>query len=119
MENAGKKREMGNKAHEAIPGNPSTATSSKKKLNDRSKGQSLELLSEADWKHWIEEGYVILKGAIPLSRARKTADLIWAFEEKDPSDPTTWYAPPTGGNADEGTGGDRNGRALQPSVLMG
>ena len=94
MENAGKKWEMGNKAHEAIPGNPSTATSSKKKLNDRSNGQSLELLSEADWKHWIEEGYVILKGAVPVSRARKTAAFIWEFEEKDPSDPTTWYAPP-------------------------
>ena len=32
--------EMANKAHEEIPGNPSTATSSKQKLNDRSNGQA-------------------------------------------------------------------------------
>lgn len=32
------KEEMANKAHEEIPGNPSTATSSKQKLNDRSNG---------------------------------------------------------------------------------
>ena len=87
---------MGNKAHEAIPGNPATATSSRKKLNKifASKGQPLELLSEADWKHWIEEGYVILKGAIPLSRARRTADLIRSFEGVTQQSEQPGAAPP-------------------------
>ena len=43
------KLEMANKAHEEIPGNPSTATSSKIKLNDRSNGKPLRVLSEEDW----------------------------------------------------------------------
>lgn len=86
--------EMANKAHEAIPGNPSTATSSKKKLNDRSGGQPLQFLSEADWKHWTEKGYVIVKKAIPKNQALKTAEFLWEFEAKDPDDPATWYTPP-------------------------
>ncbi len=40
--------EMANKAHKDIPGNPSTATSSKIKLNDRSNGKPLRVLSEED-----------------------------------------------------------------------
>jgi ectoine hydroxylase-related dioxygenase (phytanoyl-CoA dioxygenase family) len=88
------KVEMGNKAHDEIPGNPSTATSSKMKLNDRSNGQPLRVLSEADWAFWIENGYIVIKNAIPKEQAQKTADFLWEFDEKDPNDPNTWYAPP-------------------------
>lgn len=86
--------EMANKNHEDIPGNPSTATSSKQKLNDRSNGKPLKVLSEADWKFWIENGYVVIKNAVPKEQAQKTADFLWEFEEKDPNDAETWYAPP-------------------------
>ncbi len=86
--------EMANKNHEDIPGNPSTATSSKQKLNNRSNGKPLKVLSEADWDFWIENGYVIIKNAISRDQARKTADFLWEFEEKDPNDAETWYAPP-------------------------
>lgn len=88
------KIEMGNKAHEAIPGNPSTATSSKQQLNDRSGGAPLRVLTEADWKFWVENGYIVIKQAVPKAQARATADFLWEFEEKDPADPSTWYAPP-------------------------
>ncbi|MDX1315834.1 MAG: phytanoyl-CoA dioxygenase family protein, partial [Eudoraea sp.] len=88
------KLEMANKAHEEIPGNPSTATSSKKKLNDRSNGIPLRVLSEEDWKFWIHNGYIVIKNAIPREQARATADFLWEFDEKDPNDPETWYAPP-------------------------
>lgn len=88
------KMKMANKAHEEIPGNPSTATSSKQKLNDRSNGAPLRVLSEDDWKFWIENGYVVIKGAIPREQARATADFLWEFEEKDPNDPSTWYTAP-------------------------
>ena len=88
------KTSMPNKAHAEIPGNPSTATSSKIKLNDRSNGRPLRILSEDDWAFWKHNGYVVVKKAIPVAQAKLTADFIWEFDEKDPADPTTWYAPP-------------------------
>lgn len=81
-------------AHKDIPGNPSTATSSKLKLNDRSNGEPLRVLSEEDWAFWKENGYIVIKQAVPKEHADRLARFIWAFEEKDPTDPTTWYAPP-------------------------
>ena len=89
-----KKGEMANKGHGDIPGNPSTATSSTKKLNDRSNGVPLRVLSEEDWEFWQYNGYIVIKQAVPKSQARKTADFLWEFDEKNPDDPETWYAPP-------------------------
>ena len=83
-----------NNAHTDIPGNPSTATSSKKKLNDRSNGQPLRVLSEEQWKFWIENGYIVIKQAVPKVQAQATADFLWEFEEKDPQDSSTWYTAP-------------------------
>lgn len=87
-------RESPNKNHKDIPGNPSTATSSTLKLNDRSNGKSLRVLSEEDWKFWIHNGYIVIRNAVSKEQAKKTADFLWEFEEKDPNDPETWYAPP-------------------------
>ncbi|RMF28910.1 MAG: phytanoyl-CoA dioxygenase [Bacteroidetes bacterium] len=83
-----------NPAHKDIPGNPSTATSSKIKLNDRSNGQPLRVLSEDDWAFWLHNGYVVVKNAVPREQAEATAAFLWEFEEKDPHDPATWYTPP-------------------------
>lgn len=85
---------MPNKAHQDIPGNPSTATSSKINLNDRSNGVPLRVLSEEDWNFWKENGYIVIREAIPRDQAQKTAEFLWEFDEKDPNDPETWYAPP-------------------------
>ncbi|MEO5888673.1 MAG: phytanoyl-CoA dioxygenase family protein [Ferruginibacter sp.] len=79
--------------HKDIPGNPSTATSSKIKLSDRSDGAPLRVLSEADWKCWKHNGYVVIKNAVPKEQVKRTADFLWEFDEKDPADPETWYAP--------------------------
>ena len=81
-------------AHKDIPGNPSTAKSSQFKLNDRSNGKPLKVLSEEEWDFWIHEGYIVIKGAVPRARAQRTADFLWEFEEKNPADPATWYTPP-------------------------
>ena len=81
-------------AHKDIPGNPSTAKSSATKLNDRSNGKPLRVLSEDDWKFWITNGYVVIKKAVPAEQALATANFLWEFEEKDPKNPDTWYAPP-------------------------
>jgi ectoine hydroxylase-related dioxygenase (phytanoyl-CoA dioxygenase family) len=93
MQNGNTKIEMANKAHEAIPGNPSTATSSKIKLNDRSNKRPLRVLSEEDWTFWKHNGYIVIKNAVPKAQAKATADFLWEFEEKDPKNPETWYAP--------------------------
>jgi len=86
---------MGNmNAHKDIPGNPSTAKSSSVKLNDRSNGKPLQVLSEADWQFWITNGYIVIKNAVPKEQVEKLAGFLWEFEEKDPTDPSTWYAPP-------------------------
>lgn len=83
-----------NKYHEDIPGNPSTATSSTLKLNDRSNGEPLRVLSEEDWKFWQHNGYVVIKNAVPKEQALETAEFLWEFEEKDKNDPSTWYTAP-------------------------
>nr|WP_294782677.1 phytanoyl-CoA dioxygenase family protein [uncultured Flavobacterium sp.] len=80
-----------NKAHKEIPGNPSVATSSKAKLSDRSNGEPLRVLSEEDWKFWIENGYVIVRNAVPQEQVKILADYLWEYEGKDPKDPETWY----------------------------
>ncbi|MGB3586651.1 MAG: phytanoyl-CoA dioxygenase family protein [Tunicatimonas sp.] len=81
-------------AHQDIPGNPSTAISSQIKLNDRSNGKPLQVLSEEDWQFWIENGYVVIKDAVPREQAERLANFLWEFEEKDSNNPETWYAPP-------------------------
>ena len=81
-------------AHKDIPGNPSTATSSKIKLNDLSTEKPLRVLSEEDWQFWKHNGYIVIKQAVSKEQAGRLARFLWEFEEKDPADPTTWYAPP-------------------------
>jgi ectoine hydroxylase-related dioxygenase (phytanoyl-CoA dioxygenase family) len=83
---------MGN-AHKDIPGNPSTSKSSNVKLSDRSNGQPLRILSDEDWKFWIDNGYIVIKNAVPKEQAERLANFLWEFEEKDPNNIETWYAP--------------------------
>ncbi|MFM7196153.1 MAG: phytanoyl-CoA dioxygenase family protein [Bacteroidota bacterium] len=81
-------------AHKDIPGNPSTAKSSVKKLNDRSNSEPLRLLSEEDWDFWKHNGYIVIRNAVPREQCERLASFLWEFEEKNPSDPSTWYTPP-------------------------
>lgn len=83
-----------NNAHTDIPGNPSTATSSKKRLNDRPNGEPLRVLSEDEWAFWKHNGYIVVKGAVSKEQAKRTADFLWEFEEKNQHDPTSWYTAP-------------------------
>lgn len=82
-----------NTAHKEIPGNPSTATSSQLKLRTSIGNKPLQVLSEDDWYFWLENGYVVIKNAVPREQALKTAAFIWDFEGKDANDPETWYTP--------------------------
>ena len=85
---------MATNAHADIPGNPSVAKSSVHQLNDRSNGKPLRLLTEEQWNFWITNGYIVIKNAVPIENAERLANFIWEFEEKDPNDSSTWYAPP-------------------------
>ncbi len=88
------KLEMANKAHAEIPGNPSTATTSKQSLNKRSNDEPLRVLSEEDWDFWVHNGYIVVKNAVSKEQAKVTADFLWEFDEKDSNDSKTWYTPP-------------------------
>lgn len=85
---------MTENAHKEIPGNPSIAKTANLKLNDRSNGEPLKVLSEEDWQFWIHNGYIVIKNAVPEAQADRLAAFLWTFEEKDPDDINTWYAPP-------------------------
>ena len=80
--------------HKKIPGNPSTAKSSSLKLNTRKNSEPLRVLTEEQWKFWINKGYIVIKNAIPREQAKSTANFLWEFEDKNPEDPTTWYTAP-------------------------
>jgi len=90
MKNTEKTMVPGNE-HKEIPGNPSTAKSSKAKLRKEATANSLKVLTLEQWKFWKENGYVVIKNAVSREQADKTAAFLWEFEEKDPDDKETWY----------------------------
>ncbi len=81
-------------AHTEIPGNPTTATSSSVRLREHADPASLRVLTPQQWAFWRENGYVVIKQAVPNENADRLAALLWEFEEKDPNDRDTWYTPP-------------------------
>ena len=80
--------------HKDIPGNPSTAKTSKIKLRKEVSFNSLKIFSVNDWTFWLENGYIVVKNVVTKQQAKKTASFLWEFEEKDSKDPSTWYSPP-------------------------
>jgi hypothetical protein len=62
-------------------------------LKDIKKTLPLRVLSPADFEHWQTKGYVIVRNAVPAENVERLKALLWEFEEKDPADPSTWYAP--------------------------
>jgi hypothetical protein len=62
-------------------------------LKDIRKVLPLRVLSKDDWRHWIANGYVIVRQAVPRENVERLVDLLWRFDEKDPNDPSTWRAP--------------------------
>jgi len=77
--------------HKDIPGNPSTAKSSTVQLRTSATAETLKVLSMEDWKHWRENGYVVIKSAVSREQAAETAAFLWEFEDKKGADPSTWY----------------------------
>lgn len=80
--------------HKDIPGNPSTAKSSKVQLRKEATADSLRVMTMEQWNFWQHNGYVVIKNAVPREQVLQTADFLWEFEEKDSKDPETWYTAP-------------------------
>lgn len=70
-----------------------TAQGVETQLKDIRKTLPLRVLSGSDWGHWITNGYVIVRQVVPSANVARLVDLLWQFDEKDPNDPATWYAP--------------------------
>ncbi|MEO8758656.1 MAG: phytanoyl-CoA dioxygenase family protein [Devosia sp.] len=70
-----------------------TSTKVSTQLKDIKKILPLRVLSKADFEHWQTKGYVIVRDAVEADHVQRLKDLLWAFEEKDPQDPSTWYTP--------------------------
>ena len=62
-------------------------------LKDIKKTLPLRVLSKKDFEHWQTRGYVIVRHAVDAEHVQRLKDLLWVFEEKDPTDPSTWYTP--------------------------
>lgn len=80
--------------HKDIPGNPSTAKSSVMKLRESATPESLRVLTMEQWEFWRDNGYVVIKNAVPRAQVEQTANFLWEFEEKTPNDPSSWYTAP-------------------------
>ena len=70
-----------------------TAKSTATQLKDIEKVLPRRVLSSADWQHWITKGYVVIRQAVSAANVERLVELLWEFDEKDPHDPSTWYAP--------------------------
>ncbi|AHJ96114.1 phytanoyl-CoA dioxygenase family protein [Hymenobacter swuensis] len=54
------------------------------------------VLSAEDLTFWAENGYVIIRGAIPREQARETELAVWEALGMDPHEPASWYQKPIG-----------------------
>ncbi len=81
-------------AHKDIPGNPSTAKSSKVQLRKTATPDTLRVLTMQQWEFWLHNGYVVVKNAVSREQVQATADFLWEFEEKQAGNPDTWYTAP-------------------------
>lgn len=51
----------------------------------------MHVLTQEDMAFWHENGYVIVRDAVPQANLDAVVDIIWEFMEMDRDDPATWY----------------------------
>lgn len=54
----------------------------------------MPVLSAEDRAFWEENGYVVVRQAVPLENCRAAERAVWEFLEMDPEDPASWYPDP-------------------------
>jgi Phytanoyl-CoA dioxygenase (PhyH) len=52
-----------------------------------------DVLTTQDRAFWEEQGYVVLRDAVPPESCRAAEEAIWQSIGGDPRDPSTWYGP--------------------------
>lgn len=77
----------------AAPRDSHPTTTATVPLRDIVKTLPLRVLSPEDWQHWTTKGYVVVRRAVPQANVDRLVEVLWRFDEKDPADPSTWYAP--------------------------
>jgi hypothetical protein len=50
-----------------------------------------DILTEADMKFWDENGYLVVKNAVPQEQCTAAQTAIWDFLGADPNNPESWY----------------------------
>jgi ectoine hydroxylase-related dioxygenase (phytanoyl-CoA dioxygenase family) len=73
--------------------NKLTPTVLREPLRSIRKKLPLRVLSEADLEHWQTYGFVVVKQAVPAVQVEDLKRLLWEFQEMDPNNMSTWYAP--------------------------
>ncbi len=77
--------------HSIAGRNLSTVAKKEFRLNERSSGGPLHVLSEDDWTFWRNNGYIVIRQAVAADQIARLEQLVWEFEEMDPADQNTWY----------------------------
>ena len=54
----------------------------------------MHVLTQEDLAFWRDNGYVIVRNAVPQENVDAVVDTIWEFMEMDRNDPDTWYRAP-------------------------
>jgi len=56
----------------------------------------MHVLTQDDLAFWHEQGYVIVRQAVPQANVDALVDVIWEFMAMDRDDPESWYRPTNG-----------------------
>jgi hypothetical protein len=56
----------------------------------------MAIITEDMKQFFRENGYILIKNAVPKEHCRQTVDTIWEFMGKNPADREGWYTPPQG-----------------------
>ena len=73
--------------------NQHPTSSSQTPLHLIKKQLPFRVMSTADWEHWTTKGFIIARQVVPQANVERLAKLLWEFDEKDPLNQETWYAP--------------------------
>ena len=56
----------------------------------------MPILSPTDHQFWDENGYIIVKQAVPSENLTAVIEAMWQFLDMDPNNPDDWYSQPPG-----------------------
>lgn len=63
---------------------------------DTAEPATTHALSDADLRFWQDNGYLVLRGAVPRRQCMAAQSAIWDYLGASPDDPASWYQPHEG-----------------------